>query len=135
MFLCAAYAATPAAIVPDLPPIATTPPPTTNAAAAACREILRALDRGESTAPPPLWAQLNCSAAMLAGTGSIAQQLVPELPSPPPPTPDAAAPCRALLQNFNLARDVELSEEWLLLNCSRAMLIGTGSSAVELVSR
>ena len=71
---------------------------------------------------------------MLAGTGSIAQQLVPELPSPPPP-PDAAAPCRALLQNFNLARDVELSEEWLLLNCSRAMLVGAGSFAVELASR
>ena len=133
MFLCAAYTATPA-IVPDLPPIATTPPPTTNAAAA-CREILRSLDRGGSTAPPPLWAQLNCSAAMLAGSGSIARQLVPELPSPPPPPPDAAAPCRALLQNFNLARDVELSEEWLLLNCSRAMLVGAGSSAVELVSR
>ena len=126
----AAYAAAPATIVPDLPPIATTPPPTTNAAA--CREILHALDRGGSTAPPPLWAQLNCSAAMLAGTGSIAQQLVPELPSPPP---DAAAPCRALLQNFNLARDVELSEEWLLLNCSRAMLVGAGSFAVELASR
>ena len=72
---------------------------------------------------------------MLAGTGSIAQQLVPELPPPSPPPPDAAAPCRALLQNFNLARDVEQSEEWLLLNCSRAMLVGTGSSAVELVSR
>ena len=72
---------------------------------------------------------------MLAGTGSISQQLVPELPSPPPPPPDAAAPCRALLQNFNLARDVEQSEEWLLLNCSRAMLAGTGSSVLELVSR
>ena len=129
----AAYAATPATIVPDLPPIATTPPPTTNAAA--CREILRALDRGGSTAPPPLWAQLNCSAAMLAGSGSVAQQLVPELPSPPPPLPDAAAPCRALLQGYTLARDVEQSEEWLLLNCSRAMIVGTGSSAVELVSR
>ena len=128
----AAYAATPA-IVPELPPIATTPPPTTNAAA--CREILRALDRGGSTVPPPLWAQLNCSAAMLTGTGSIAQQLVPELPSPPPPPPDAAAPCRALLQGYTLARDVEQSEEWLLLNCSRAMLAGTGSSVLELVSR
>ena len=133
MFLCAAYTGLPA-IVPDLPPIATTPPATTNTAAA-CRDILRTLDRGGSTAPPPLWAQLNCSAAMLAGSGSVAQQLVPELPSPPPPPPDAAAPCRALLQNFNLARDVEQSEEWLLLNCSRAMLVGTGSSAVELVSR
>ena len=72
---------------------------------------------------------------MLAGSGSIAQQLVPELPSPPPPLPDPAAPCRALLQAYTLARDVEQSDEWLLLNCSRAMLVGAGSSAVELVSR
>ena len=123
-----------ALVVPDLPPIATTPPPTTNTAAA-CRDILRTLDRGGSTAPPPLWAQLNCSAAILAGSGSTAQQLVPEMPSPPPPLPDRAAPCRALLQAYTLARDVEQSDEWLLLNCSRAMLVGAGSSAVELVSR
>ena len=72
---------------------------------------------------------------MLAGSGSVAQQLVPELPSPPSPPPDAAAPCRALFLGYSLARDVEQSDEWLLLNCSRAMLVGAGSSAVELVSR